>query len=511
LAAYLRPEDRKTLAQRLRELELALKLLLQIEFAHGKPTSVPVPETLLAGIAANIIDPSVPPTDLILHRDLFMVDLVGNTICADLLDYARRDPDNAGLKVQFDDRFLRYLCVVSVKGELSPTERPCVRTAIQIFTDKMRHDVLSEMSGVLKARYLINERVLFHPTKCAAGAMLGTAVQLLGLRDLPPWMQVLGDQEFLRVLTVLAGSVETLCSRIEIQSTFPKPQPWLELARATWVADPSLAAVIQQIFEWIIPTARASDRLTTDDLSLLQTRARGARNLLSRLTSRRFPKLAFRLRTAHHTGGATDETIAGTYCRPGERYTLERRIEEVCNLPIGSVVVHCPKRKTSLKVAEVLVVGPDLDHAAKLRNVTEVSSEGLKPYQDEIVAIEDMYRSIWQFHAYLDVAYWDKQPLVEWAFERELKFPNDQLLAEELSRDPRGAYHVLARDLREEIPPKWLPEVVRRVDAEVGTRMRLGDESQDSHARLRAIIREVLAAVSADAGSQPSLPGLESE
>jgi hypothetical protein len=164
-----------------------------------------------------------------------------------------------------------------------------------------------------------------------------------------------------------------------------------------------------------------------------------------------------------------------------------------------------------LKVAEVLVVGPDLDHAAKLRNVTDVSSEGLEPYQDEIVAIEKMYRSIWQFHAYLDVAYWDKQPLVEWVFERELKFPNDQLLAEEFSREPKGAYHVLASDLREEIPPKWLPEVIRGVDAEVGTRMRLGDESQAPQTRLRAVIREVLAAVGADADRQPRLPGIEPE
>ena len=506
LAAYLRDDERKVLAGNLRDLELAFKLLMRIEFAHGKQADESIPEVLLAGVAAEIVDPGVMPRELVLHRDLFMVDLLGNTICADLLDYARRDPDSAGLKVQFDDRFLRYLCVVSVRGKLSPTGWPAVRTAVQIFTDKMRHDVLSEMSGILKARYLLNERVLFHPTKCAAGAMLGTAVQLLGLRDLPPWMQVLGDQEFLRTLAALAASAEALCSRIEAQSSLSKPQPWKDLVFATWVAEPALANMVRQVVEWSLPAARTVERLSEDDLSLLRARARGSRNVISRLASRRFPKLAYRLRTAHHTGGASDETIASTYCRPKDRYLLERKVEDICNLPIGSIVIHCPRRKTSLKVAEVLVVGQDLGRAAQLRNVTSVSPEGLEPYEREIVAIEDMYGSIWQFHAYLDLAYWDKQPLVEWAFERELKFPNDQLLADELAHDPRGTYHLLAGDLREEIPPKWLPEVVRRVDAEVATRARLGDETLDQRARLLAVIRDVLAMASGGGDKQLDLP-----
>src|SRR5260370_25298197 len=103
---------------------------------------------LLVSEAAQIADKSGLARKFVLHRDMFMLDLVGNTICADLLDYARRDADNAGLRIQFDDRFLRYLCVTSVRGELSPDQKPCIRTAIQIFTDKMRYDVLSEMSGI---------------------------------------------------------------------------------------------------------------------------------------------------------------------------------------------------------------------------------------------------------------------------------------------------------------------------------------------------------------------------
>ena len=79
---------------------------------------------------------------------------------------------------------------------------------MQVFTDKLRHDVLSEMSSLLKARYLISERITFHPTKCAAGACLGTAVQLIGLVDMPRWVQALGDQAFLALIMRIAEGIQ---------------------------------------------------------------------------------------------------------------------------------------------------------------------------------------------------------------------------------------------------------------------------------------------------------------
>jgi HD superfamily phosphohydrolase len=511
LAAYLSGEQRAALAAHLRQLEFAFRLLLRIEFAHGHDRNEPALEELLVSALADKLDSSVAALDFVFHRDLFLVDLVGNTICADLLDYARRDAENAGLRVQFDDRFLRYLCVVSVEGTLSPTESPAIRAAIQVFTDKMRHDVLSEISGILKTRYLINERVLFHPTKCAAGAMLGTAVQLLGLRDLPGWMQVLGDTEFLAVLSHLAANIENLCLRLGSLPSTSQPQPWSDFVRAVWTADTRMAELITEVVKLVVPNSDKSKSIASLDLDSLSARARAARDVLWRLNSRRLPKLAYRLRTAHHTGGASDETIAEAYSHPKNRYTLERRIEQICNLPTGSIVVHCPKRKTSMKVAQVLVVGANLTQAAHLRNVTKISPEGLEPYEREILAIEEMYRSIWQFHAFLDPAYWDKQPIVEWAFERELGFPNDRLLAEELSHNREGTYAILAGELRDEIPPKWLPKVMERVDAEMFAKMRLADSKESPTDRLRQVIREVLAEVGSVPAAQLGLPGISEE
>ena len=220
-ADCLGKDERQVLANKLRDLEIALRLLLRIEFVHHcEPRVAPPAEPLFVSDAIQILVPGSPQADVILHRDAFLIDMVGNTICADLLDYGRRDAINAGLKVQFDPRLIRYLTVVSVKDELSPTHEPCLRLALQFFTDKMRHDVLSEMSGILKTRYVINERVLFHPTKCAAGAMLGTGVQLLGLRQLPAWVQVLGDQEFLAELSRVAEYLGVFARNYQVGEDF---------------------------------------------------------------------------------------------------------------------------------------------------------------------------------------------------------------------------------------------------------------------------------------------------
>jgi len=139
--------SKSKLAESLRDVELAMRFLLHLEFAHqNEARELPTePKLLINGVASAINGEQ--RSEFVFHRDLFLIDMVGNTICADLLDYARRDAQNAGLKVQFDERLTRYLCVVSVTGDLSPTHQPCIRLAIQFFTDKMRHDGAIAGSG----------------------------------------------------------------------------------------------------------------------------------------------------------------------------------------------------------------------------------------------------------------------------------------------------------------------------------------------------------------------------
>ena len=481
-------------------------LLAHIEFVHKHGEhDIPSPPSLIIGDVAARISTAAPSIDFSLHRDIYLIDMVGNTICADLLDYARRDSANAGLKVQFDERLIRYLSVVSVRDDLSPTGLPCIRLAIQFFTDKMRHDVLSEMSAVLKARYLINERVLFHPTKCAAGAMLGTSVQLLGLSQLPPWMQVLGDQEFLSHLKDLGEALASFfsLSKGQVGKVWKTLTPDLQCSAR-------LAPVVRGSIESLLASEGVDEVVRFEDVEKLRERVAGARGLLWRLSARRYPKLAYRLRPGlHHSGGESDETIAERYCRAETRYKLERKIERICHLPVGAIVIHCPRRRMSMKVAEVLVVGSDLKHVARLRDVTTVSPEALEPYQEEIRAIEGMYKSIWQFHVYLDYAKFEKQPVAALALREELDFPNDALFLEELANEPETIYKLLAsRDVGGEIPMNHLSEVIERVDQEaMRFRHVKGDEKR---AKLIELIHETNArSGAAGEAKQADIPGTE--
>src|SRR5205085_3813557 len=121
---------------------------------------------------------------------------------------------------------------------------------------------------------------------------------------------------------------------------------------------------------------------------------------------------------------------------------------------------------------------------------TSVCNEGLKPYQDEIRAVEEMYRSIWQLHGYLDMSQIDKKLLVANAFEHEVRFPNDALLIPELeSYGLDSPYDLLARDLREEVAPIDLPRVIARLDAAISGFQRFG--KKDSRELVRRVINEI--------------------
>jgi uncharacterized protein len=97
-------------------------------------------------------------------------DIVGNTICADLLDYLHRDWYHIGKPKHYDRRIFQYMEIrKDTAGEdqfvISLGSLPTVRT-----------DAVTAILGLLESRYELAESVLFHRTKCAAAAMLERAL-----------------------------------------------------------------------------------------------------------------------------------------------------------------------------------------------------------------------------------------------------------------------------------------------------------------------------------------------
>ncbi len=106
-----------------------------------------------------------------IRGDAFIYDLVSNTVCADLLDYVMRDSYFCSLGIDFEYRFLKYLFISTVGGERRVVVRLWKRNS-----GVPRRDVLTDLTRLLRARYMIAERVYFHHAKIVAGTMIGRAV-----------------------------------------------------------------------------------------------------------------------------------------------------------------------------------------------------------------------------------------------------------------------------------------------------------------------------------------------
>ncbi len=162
-----------------------------------------------------------------------------------------------------------------------------------------------------------------------------------------------------------------------------------------------------------------------------------------------------------------------------------------------------------MKVAQALVVGSDLGRVSYLRDVRQVITEGLEPYEEEIRAIEKMYMSIWLLHVYVDTTHLHKRSLVARVMQNETNFPNDNLLSaryKEKEREPITVYDVLANEYTGDVPFNLLPKVIQELDAAEENRTRYGESSTELRARLSAAINVVLTeAVGPPAGTQPEM------
>jgi HD superfamily phosphohydrolase len=101
------------------------------------------------------------------NEDPWKNQIINDTICADLLDYLRRDCYYTGINKNYDDRV--YSSFIVEDGKL----------VINFLKKGMeRLDARSEILHLLRLRYFLTERVYFHHAKLASGAMISKAVEL---------------------------------------------------------------------------------------------------------------------------------------------------------------------------------------------------------------------------------------------------------------------------------------------------------------------------------------------
>ncbi len=100
-------------------------------------------------------------------------DIIGNTICADLLDYLHRDWYHIGKPRPFDDRILQYMEIRGRPNLPSPEDKFVISLRR---SPKIRTDAISNILDLLEWRYQLMESVIYHRSKLAAAAMLDRAL-----------------------------------------------------------------------------------------------------------------------------------------------------------------------------------------------------------------------------------------------------------------------------------------------------------------------------------------------
>jgi HD superfamily phosphohydrolase len=144
----------------------------------------------------------------------FVADIVGNTICADLIDYLQRDHLHCGLPIGLGHRFINGFYVMN-----NDHVHFARRMVVQVTRDGQRRaDVLSELVKYLRYRYELSERVLNHHAKIAADAMLSKMLEMWA-DDLfvQHARSLLGPR---RVRDPIAADVETV--RNKVAATEPR-------------------------------------------------------------------------------------------------------------------------------------------------------------------------------------------------------------------------------------------------------------------------------------------------
>lgn len=138
--------------------------------------------------------------------------MIGDTVCADLLDYLHRDWFHIGKPKPFDERILQYMEIRNVGESAAGNEAlPSDEFVINLGqSPKIRTDGVSAILELLEWRYQLAETVLFHRTKLSAGAMLDRALYELWGDDretnIEEIILPLSDEQLIDVCAEIANS-----------------------------------------------------------------------------------------------------------------------------------------------------------------------------------------------------------------------------------------------------------------------------------------------------------------
>jgi HD superfamily phosphohydrolase len=342
----------------------------------------------------------------------FVADLVGNTICADLIDYLQRDHRHLGLPLELGHRFLEGMYVTT-------SDHPHYAQRVVVELQRRgqdRSDVISELLKYLRYRYEESERALTHHAKLAADAMIG---KLLAMWRDDLWVEHAGtfvpltddlrkDVDRTREFIQAVGDEELreIIEREEISESGDSPStPQDQLIR---FIDHKVVTVMEESLAW-----HGDDGLLEAILKESYTSAgRDSRRaamvaLCSGVLERNLYKRIGRSLAMDRDLAMSIWTRFGS---PDERRRLELEAGRFLGLKNGwHFVLWIPKPTMGLKVAEVLVGGGS--HVSTLHS-----------YSQRVREIYDSHEDLWAVSVYVHPELLDDKLKVEvllaWLRER---------------------------------------------------------------------------------------------
>jgi uncharacterized protein len=246
-------------------------------------------------------------------------DIIGNTICADLLDYLHRDWHHVGKPRYFDVRLLEYMEIRRTAGTCSAKPQSVVAVNLRS-RDAVRTDAVTLILDLLESRYQLSEVALFHRTKLNAAAMLERAIAEVVDATPAPKRANLEDELVERLLD---------CSDPEMLSYLDERAKSLMTARTSQSTSARLMAVSALIRG--LRTRQLHKRLFSQFNHQLSSDAGRIKNLYA---------------PDPHDRAA----------RANNRLRAVRLLEEDFGLEPTSIVMYCPPPAMTTKIAEVRIL-----------------------------------------------------------------------------------------------------------------------------------------------------------
>ena len=286
----------------------------------------------------------------------FIADIVGNTICADFLDYVARDCYFTGLKMVYDPRLFSYFArCLDNEGN----SRVCI--LLERRSNKIRWDILNHCIDLLRMRYDLAQKVYHHRVKRNFSAVV--------------------------IKMVYCAMKSNLLTEDELFQYGDDVIPYLILQR--------------------------KNQIKPDGNKELKLLRNASENLAKVFINRKIYDIA------HETldiDSKQMDHLEKTYNDPENRYKIERIIEELFQMEPGSVIIYVSKKNTGKKAfvkmcrwnnEGVPIISP-------LERIAEDDKE-FRTVKSQLTNLRYLYEDMWKFFVIIDrtnyTQYSDKEKL----------------------------------------------------------------------------------------------------